>query len=43
MIKGYESTEIAHWEEIYDPIRDLEMVEQELLLMVKNIIIPLHL
>eukprot|EP01040_Poterioochromonas_malhamensis_P013006 gene13006-14262_t len=33
VIRGFESQDIAHYDEEFDPIRDLEMVEQELLLM----------
>jgi ribosome-binding ATPase YchF (GTP1/OBG family) len=33
MVKCFESKELAHYEEIFDPLRDLQMVEQELLQM----------
>jgi ribosome-binding ATPase YchF (GTP1/OBG family) len=36
MIRGYQSLEVAHWDEAFDPIRDFEMVENELMLMVSS-------
>jgi ribosome-binding ATPase YchF (GTP1/OBG family) len=35
VIRGFESLDIAHYNEVFDPIRDLETIEQEMLLMVR--------
>lgn len=38
MIKGFQNLDVAHWDEAFDPIRDYEVVENELMLMVRDIL-----
>jgi len=39
VIKGFESEEIAQYQEIFHPLQQLQMLEQELIQMVRSLLL----